>query len=157
MLGRLYEGQDCSAARALEFIRERWSILILRDAIFRGFTRFTEFQRVLEIAPNILAKRLENFVASGLMEACEAGPHSEHREYRLTEQGQELKPVVLALSAWGAKWTRPGRMIYAHKDCAGGGEIELTMRCTVCNATPSLSDVIVTPRPKTRRTKARPR
>lgn len=156
MLGRLYEGQDCSAARALELIGERWSILILRDAIFRGFTRFSEFERALQIAPNILAKRLENFVASGLMEAREGGPHSEHREYRLTEQGQELKPLVLALSAWGAKWTKPGPMIYAHKDCAGGGEVELRMRCTACNATPSLSDVIVTLRPKTRRTKARP-
>jgi DNA-binding HxlR family transcriptional regulator len=157
MLGRLYEGQDCSAARALELIGERWSILILRDAMFRGFTRFSEFERALQIAPNILAKRLENFVASGLMEAREGGPHSEPREYRLTEQGQELKPVVLALSAWGAKWTKPGRMIYAHKGCTGGGEVELRMRCTACNATPSLSDVIVTPRLKTRRTKARPR
>jgi DNA-binding HxlR family transcriptional regulator len=155
MLGRLYEGQDCSAARALELVGERWSILILRDAIFRGFTRFSEFQRALQIAPNILAKRLENFVASGLMEAHQDGPHSEHREYRLTEQGRELKPVVLALSAWGAKWIRPGRMIYAHENC--GGEVELRMRCTGCNATPSLSDVVVTPRPKTRRTKVGPR
>jgi DNA-binding HxlR family transcriptional regulator len=155
MLGRLYEGQDCSAARALELIGERWSILILRDAIFRGFTRFSEFQRALQIAPNILAKRLENFVASGLMEARQDGPHSEHREYRLTEQGHELKPVVIALSEWGAKWTRPGRMIYAHKRCAAGGEVELRMRCTACNAMPSLSDVIVVPRPKTGRAKAR--
>jgi DNA-binding HxlR family transcriptional regulator len=155
MLGRLYEDQDCSAARALELIGERWSILILRDAIFRVFTRFSEFQRALQIAPNILARRLENFVASGLMEARQHGEHSEHREYRLTDQGQELKPIVMALSAWGAKWTRPGHMIYAHRNC--GGEVEQQMRCTACEAMPSLSDVVVMPRPQTRPSKARSR
>src|SRR5882757_5234947 len=98
MLGRLYENQDCSAARALELIGERWSLLILRDAIFRGFTRFSEFQQALEIAPNILAKRLENFVAAGLMETRQQSGHSEHYAYRLTNKGRELKPVVMALS-----------------------------------------------------------
>lgn len=155
MLGRLYEDQDCSAARALELIGERWSILILRDAIFRGFTRFSEFQHALQVAPNILAKRLENFVASGLMEAPQHGQHSENREYRLTDKGQELKPIVMALSAWGAKWIRPGRMIYAHGNC--GGEVELRMRCTACDATPSLSDIVVMPRLQTRPAKARSR
>jgi DNA-binding HxlR family transcriptional regulator len=144
MLGRYYEDQDCSAARALELIGERWSLLILRDAIFRGFTRFSEFQRALQIAPNILAKRLESFVASGLMEARRHGEHSEHREYCLTSKGRELKPVVMALSTWGAKWTRPGRMIYAHANC--GGEVALQMRCMVCDATPSLAEVVVTQR-----------
>src|SRR5215471_16867967 len=56
MLGRLYEDQDCSAARALEVVGERWSLLILRDAIFRGFTRFSQFEETLQISTNILAK-----------------------------------------------------------------------------------------------------
>jgi DNA-binding HxlR family transcriptional regulator len=154
MLGRLYQDQDCSAARALELIGERWSILILRDAIFRGFTRFSEFQHALQVAPNILAKRLENFVASGLMEARRHSQHSEHHEYRLTDKGQELKPIIMALSAWGAKWTSPGRMIYAHGNC--GGEVELHMRCAVCDATPNLSDVVVVPRPNTAGSKDAP-
>ena len=68
MLGRLYENQDCSAARTLEVVGERWSLLILRDAMFGGFTRFSQFQKSLGIATNILAKRLEGFVAAGLME-----------------------------------------------------------------------------------------
>jgi DNA-binding HxlR family transcriptional regulator len=151
MLGHLYQDQDCSAARALELIGERWSLLILRDAIFRGFTRFSEFQHALEIAPNILAKRLENFVAAGLMETRQQSERSEHRDYCLTNKGQELKPVVMALSAWGAKWTRPGRMIYAHENC--GGEVALRMRCTVCDVAPDLSDVIVAPRLKVVRSK----
>jgi hypothetical protein len=78
----------------------------------------------------------------GLMEARRRG---EHHDYCLTNNGRELKPVVVALSTWGAKWIRPGWMIYAHANC--GGEVALQMRCAVCDATPSLSDVVVTPRP----------
>ena len=58
MLGRTYENQVCSAARALEIAGERWSLLIIRNAAFAGMTRFNEFQKSLEIAPNILAARL---------------------------------------------------------------------------------------------------
>ena len=56
MLGRHYEGEECSAARSLELVGERWSLLILRDAMFRGSTRFSQFQKALGIATNILTK-----------------------------------------------------------------------------------------------------
>src|SRR5262245_38583992 len=62
MLGRLYEGQGSAAARTRELVGERWSLLILRDALFRGFTRFSDFQQSLGGAPNILSRRLEAFV-----------------------------------------------------------------------------------------------
>jgi DNA-binding HxlR family transcriptional regulator len=76
MLGTTYEKQNCSAARALEVVGERWSLLILRDALFRGMTRFSEFERSLGLAPNVLAKRLEGFVASGLLEkSTDGGDH----------------------------------------------------------------------------------
>ena len=78
MLGRLYENQDCSAARALELVGERWSLLILRDAMFRGSTRFSEFQKSLGVATNILAKRLEGLVQGGLMER-RPGPSASRR------------------------------------------------------------------------------
>ena len=68
VLGRTYEGQNCSAARALEVVGERWSLLIMRDALFRGMTRFSDFQRSLGLASNVLAKRLDGFVENGLME-----------------------------------------------------------------------------------------
>lgn len=73
MLGNLYKTQECSAARALEVVGERWSLLILRDALFRGYTRFGDFERSLEIAPNILAKRLEGFVAA-VVSRCRTRP-----------------------------------------------------------------------------------
>ena len=56
MLGRDYTGQNCSIARTLELVGERWSLLIIRDALFAGLTRFSEFQRSLGIAPNVLAR-----------------------------------------------------------------------------------------------------
>src|SRR5215218_675490 len=112
MLGRLYENQDCSAARALELVGERWSLLILRDAMFRHFTRFSQFQKSLGIATNVLAKRLEDFVAAGLMERRQPGAPGEPADYLLTEKGLELKPVIIALTEWGDRWLRPGPVAY---------------------------------------------
>ena len=67
MLGKTYDREVCSAARALEVAGERWSLLILRNAAFAGVTRFTDFQKRLGIAPNVLTARLEHFVEQGLM------------------------------------------------------------------------------------------
>ncbi|MBD0395300.1 MAG: helix-turn-helix transcriptional regulator, partial [Microcoleus sp. C1-bin4] len=107
MLGILYENEICSAARSLELIGERWSLLILRDALFRGFTRFSDFQNSLNIAPNILTKRLAGFVESGIMETKSSRPGSKHYDYVLTEKGQELKPIIIALTNWGDRWNAP--------------------------------------------------
>jgi DNA-binding HxlR family transcriptional regulator len=148
MLGRLYEGQECSAARALEEIGERWSILILRDGLFQGFTRFSEFQQSLGIASNILAKRLESFVASGIMQLMPL--HGDQSEYRLTEKGKDLKPIVMACSAWGAKWVRPGRMIYGHGGCASCGQVELVICCPACGET-RIAESAVEVRPRVRK------
>ena len=86
---------------------ERWSLLILRDAMFGGLTRFSQFQKSLGVATNILARRLEDFVDAGLMEH-RPGAAGEQAEYVLTRKGLELKPVIIALTAWGDKWVRPG-------------------------------------------------
>src|SRR5262245_37998072 len=107
MLGRFYDNQDCSAARALELVGERWSLLILRDAMFRNFTRFSQFQKSLGIATNILTRRLEDFVAANLMEHRQPSGSGETGEYVLTQKGLELKPVIIALTEWGDKWVRP--------------------------------------------------
>jgi len=79
MLGRRYEGENCSAARTLELVGERWSLLIVRNAMFAGMTRFTEFQRSLGVAPNILTKRLAEFVEAGLFELQGPGPAAGYR------------------------------------------------------------------------------
>jgi DNA-binding HxlR family transcriptional regulator len=147
MLGRTYDNQNCSAARALEVIGERWSLLIVRDALFGGLTRFAEFQRNLGIAPNILASRLDSFVAAGLMEPRRYSEQHEHREYVLTEKGRDLQPVIIALTAWGDRWAAPHGppVVYEHVDC--GGPIGLQLHCATCDAVPEPADVQVRPGP----------
>lgn len=132
MLGRTYESQNCSAARALEVVGERWSLLIIRDAIFRGITKFTDFQRSLGVAPNVLASRLDGFVAAGLMAPHQYGQSVQQREYRLTEKGRDLQPVIIALTAWGDRWSAPQGppVVFEHTRC--GTAVRQHTRCPAC-------------------------
>jgi DNA-binding HxlR family transcriptional regulator len=132
MLGRDYESQNCSAARTLELVGERWSLLIVRDALFAGSTHFADFQRSLGIATNILKARLDGFVAAGLMERRRYSNHPEHYEYLLTDKGLDLKPVIIALTAWGDQWAAPNGqpIIYTHTVC--GGAIYQQTFCAAC-------------------------
>jgi DNA-binding HxlR family transcriptional regulator len=147
MLGRLYESQNCSAARALELAGERWSLLILRNAAFAGQTRFSEFERRLGIAPNILASRLEGFVAAGLMEVRPNAAHKGQNEYLLTDMGRDFVPAIVALTSWGDRWAAPEGppIVYEHEHC--GGEIELQLRCKACDQLLSPAEVRATPGP----------
>lgn len=129
MLGNSYDGQVCSAARALEVVGERWSLLIIRDALFGGLTRFSDFLRRLGVARNILAARLDGFVEAGIMERF-SSEGSAYQEYRLTEKGRDLAPVIIALTDWGDRWAAPhGRpIIYRHANCDGEAEQQLVCR-----------------------------
>lgn len=140
MLGRRYDNQDCSAARALELVGERWSLLILRDAMFRGFTRFSQFEKSLGIATNILARRLDGFVAAGLMKRRRPKASGEQAEYLLTGKGLELKPVLIALTEWGDKWLRPGPVVFRNE--SDGRRVELQLRRTGDGARVAVTDVV---------------
>ena len=140
MLGHTYEGQDCSAARALEFVGERWSLLILRDAMFRRYTRFSQFQKSLGIATNVLAKRLEDFVSAGLMEHRQPEGSGGQAEYLLTQKGLELKPVIMALTAWGDRWVGPGPIEY--RNGLDGQPVELQLRRIGDQTQVALADVV---------------
>jgi DNA-binding HxlR family transcriptional regulator len=142
MLGRLYESQNCSASRALELVGERWSLLILRDAMFGGCTRFSQFQKSLGVATNILAKRLEDFVEAGLMEH-RPGVAGEQAEYLLTRKGLELKTSIIALTEWGDKWVRPGPIVYQTE--ADHQPVEVQLR-TGDGAQVDVADVVARPR-----------
>jgi DNA-binding HxlR family transcriptional regulator len=132
MLGRTYDAEVCSAARTLELVGERWSLLILRDALYRGTTRFADFQRDLGMASNILAKRLEGFVAAGLMEQRRYSERPEHHEYLLTAKGRELQGVIVALTDWGDRWEAPDGppILYEHGDCKG--VVHSQLHCSIC-------------------------
>ena len=97
---------QCPISRSLDRVGEWWSILILRDA-FYGLTRFDQFQKSLDIAPNILTRRLNTLVESGLLERRRYSEHPPRDEYLLTERGRDFRPVLLALLAWGNKHFAP--------------------------------------------------
>jgi DNA-binding HxlR family transcriptional regulator len=103
VLKRDYESQNCSIARALEVVGERWTLLIVRDA-FLGFRRFDEFQANLGIARNVLTDRLNRLVAEGILERVLYSRRPERFEYRLTPKGRELNVALAGLRQWGDKY-----------------------------------------------------
>jgi len=96
----------CPVARALERVGDGWTILILRDA-FHGLTRFDEFQKSLDIAPNILSRRLAGLVEDGLLARRRYSDHPPREDYVLTEKGRDFRAVVLAMLAWGNRHYAP--------------------------------------------------
>jgi DNA-binding HxlR family transcriptional regulator len=101
-----FDNRECPVAQALEIIGEWWSLLIIRDA-FRGLRRFESFQASLGIARNMLSRRLKALVAAGILERRLYNERPRRHEYRLTEKGRELMPVMVALMVWGNRWTAP--------------------------------------------------
>jgi DNA-binding HxlR family transcriptional regulator len=112
MLKRDYEGQNCSIARALEVVGERWTLLIVRDA-FLGLCRFDQFQESLGIARNVLTDRLYRLVEEGVLERVRYSERPERFEYTLTPKGRELGIALTALRQWGDKHVseKPPRLL----------------------------------------------
>ena len=106
MQRKSFGSMTCPIARSLERVGEWWSILILRDA-FRGLTRFDQFQKSLDIAPNMLTRRLNALVESGLLERRAYSEHPPRHEYVLTERGRDFRPVLWSLLAWGNRHFAP--------------------------------------------------
>ncbi|NUP68077.1 MAG: helix-turn-helix transcriptional regulator [Nonomuraea sp.] len=132
MLGKTYEAQACSIARALEVVGERWSLLIVREALFGGATRYRDFQNSLGIATNVLKTRLDGFVKAGIMRRHKFADQPELFEYLVTEKGRALAPALVALSAWGDHWVTDGEppILYTHATC--GAEITQQTTCADC-------------------------
>jgi DNA-binding HxlR family transcriptional regulator len=112
VLRRDYQGQNCSIARALEVVGERWTLLIVRD-VFLGLRKFDEIQENLGIARNVLTDRLNRLVAEGILERVRYSARPERFEYRLTEKGRELNVALTALRQWGDKYVseKPPRLL----------------------------------------------
>jgi len=94
-----FETAECPIARSLDVIGDGWSLLIIRDGL-AGKRRFSEFQKSLGTAKNILAARLRMLVAQGIFELKAAADGSPHQEYVLTDKGKDLFPVMVALRQW---------------------------------------------------------
>jgi DNA-binding HxlR family transcriptional regulator len=103
MLNRDYEGQNCSIARALEIVGERWTLLIIRD-VFLGRRRFDQLQESLGIARNVLTDRLNRLVDEGVLERVLYSERPERYEYRLTSMGGDLNIALAAFRQWGDQY-----------------------------------------------------
>ncbi|MFI0371703.1 winged helix-turn-helix transcriptional regulator [Actinomadura sp. 1N219] len=144
MLGKTYDSQVCSIARALEVIGERWSLLIVRDAAFAGATRYSDFQRRLGVASNILKARLDGFVEAGIMRRHRYSEQPELYEYLLTDKGRALAPALVALSEWGDRWATDGEppILYTHSVCGAG--VTQQTECAHCGRVDDPAEIQVT-------------
>jgi DNA-binding HxlR family transcriptional regulator len=102
---RRYSSANCSIAGTLELIGERWTLLIMREA-FYGLRRFEEIQQAVGCARNLLSARLATLVEHDILKREPyREPGSRQRfEYRLTDKGKDLFPIVVALMDWGDRW-----------------------------------------------------
>ena len=117
MLKREYEGQNCSIARALEIVGERWTLLIIRD-VFLGIRRFDELQESLGVARNVLTDRLNRLVGEGVLERTPYSERPTRYEYRLTAKGRDLNIALSGLRQWGDKYLseKPSRLLRRKAD-----------------------------------------
>ncbi len=127
--------QSCSIARSLDVVGEWWTLLILRDA-FRGVRRYEDFLTSLGIARNVLAVRLAKLVDSDILERVPVPEHAGRHEYRLTEKGRDLQPVLLSLLRWGDRWAihedEAPPVVLDHTGC--GHEADPRLVCGSCGA-----------------------
>jgi DNA-binding HxlR family transcriptional regulator len=100
MKRKSFEGMACPVAQSLERVGEQWSILILRDAL-NGLRRFDEFQKHLDIAPNMLTRRLNTLVETGFLVRQRYSERPPRDEYVLTDRGRDFHSVVHALLSFG--------------------------------------------------------
>lgn len=127
-----FDDMNCSIARSLEVVGEWWTLLILRDCFF-GVTRFEEFQQRLGIARNVLTTRLDTLVEHGVLVR---EPYDEARgrfDYRLTDKGRALWPVLTTLRQWGDEWimgTEHAPIEVVHRVC--GERTHLHLACDHC-------------------------
>ncbi len=123
MRRKSFESATCPVARSLDVVGDWWSLLIVRDALY-GTRRFSEFRRSLGLASNVLSARLKALVEQGILANGPAAEGSSYREYRLTEKGEALLPVIVALGQWGSEFLfEPGETQAPPLDAATGGEL----------------------------------
>jgi DNA-binding HxlR family transcriptional regulator len=122
---------DCSVAQCLELVGEWWSLLIIRDAFF-GVTRFDDLQRSLGISRNVLHQRLDRLVEAGVLVKVPYSERPPRSEYRLTDKGRDLWPVLTAMRQWGDRYAAPEGppLQVVHRAC--GHVSEAIMTCSEC-------------------------
>ncbi|MFJ5216690.1 winged helix-turn-helix transcriptional regulator [Streptomyces sp. NPDC088354] len=124
--------ENCTVQRTLDLIGEKWSLLVLREAM-NGVRRFDDFRRHMGLSEAVLADRLRKLVAAGLLDTVpyrEPGSRTRH-EYRLTRKGWDLWPAMIALKQWGDRYTADPDgppLEVLHGEC--GAPVETVVVCT---------------------------
>nr|WSY54618.1 helix-turn-helix transcriptional regulator [Streptomyces sp. NBC_00886] len=145
-LGKDYAGQECSIARALEVVGERWTLLVIRDALY-GVRRYNDFLVHLGIPRAVLAARLQALTAEGILEKRRYQESPPRDEYVVTDRGIALWPVLRSLGRWGREQydeTRQ-RRYFRHADC--GTELGSYGECPRCATVVRAEDVLLEPGP----------
>ena len=141
-----FEDINCSVAQCLEVVGDWWSMLIVRDA-FLGVRRFDDFQARLGISRNILNQRLTKLVGAGVLARVPYQEHPPRSEYRLTDKGRDLWPVLTALRQWGDRWAAPGGAPLEMRHASCGRVVEAVAVCSDCGEPLDLRAVTVEPGP----------
>lgn len=122
---------NCSIAKTLSIIGDRWTMLVLRD-VFSGVRRFEHFQQSLELTRHVLADRLKKLQREGILKRVQYQERPDRYEYRLTEKGLDLYPIILSLLKWGDAYTAEGKrpVELMHRNCGGAADPKLV--CGTC-------------------------
>lgn len=153
MLPRDYSDQNCSIARTLEVLGDRWTLLIVRDA-WSGLTRFGDFLQRLDLARDVLADRLARLTEEGILDRVAYQQRPLRHEYRITEKGIALVPVLAAMIEWGDRYHAPNGppRELIHGEC--GGRVVQQLTCTNCDLAVGAEEVSTRPGPGARQAAA---
>ncbi|MGD1217527.1 MULTISPECIES: winged helix-turn-helix transcriptional regulator [Streptomyces] len=144
-LGKDYATQECSIARALEVVGERWTLLVIRDALY-GVRRYNDFLVHLGIPRAVLAARLQTLTTEGILEKRRYQQSPPRDEYVLTDRGIALWPTLRALGLWGREhFTETKLRTFRHADC--GTELGSYGECPACGTVVPVPDVEMVPGP----------
>ncbi|MEA1079066.1 helix-turn-helix domain-containing protein [Marinobacter qingdaonensis] len=135
--------EPCSVARTLSVIGDRWTLIVLRDC-FLGVRRFEHFEKRLGITRHVLTDRLKKLVQNEVLVKVPYQDKPLREEYRLTEKGLALHPVIMSLVHWGNTYMADERgapLVHIHKDC--GHQMAPVTTCSHCGESVSARDVRV--------------
>ncbi|NUW44641.1 winged helix-turn-helix transcriptional regulator [Nonomuraea rhodomycinica] len=142
-----FRADNCSIERTLEVVGEKWTFLVLREA-FRGVRRFADMQAATGAPRQVLSARLARLVEEGLLrkEPYREPGQRQRDEYRLTDKGRDLYPLLVALMHWGDKYLADDDgppVLLTHRDC--GAPIELHLLCAEGHEVPGPRQVTALP------------
>jgi DNA-binding HxlR family transcriptional regulator len=137
--------EPCSITRPLVVLGDRWTLLVLKFA-FARVRRFNQFQAALGVSRSRLQDRLDRLVEHGILvkQKPEDGPYE---EYRLTQKGHDIYPILMAIKDWGDQYMAPDGppVHYRHRDCAG--QAHATLECDTCGKVLTARDIAPEPGP----------